>query len=138
MNPTPDLSSHNFGVAMRRARKLKGLSQRELATLAKINTETVNRIENGDENTRTKTIEKIKRALPDLDIAYYPGSFVATTTVPMAQDKDRLAELQNRVVHMVQAITSIDRLQKLQAMALRALTEDLDPTPTRKVSRRKR
>ncbi len=117
-----------FSLALKRARLDAGLSQRELATLVEINPETVNRLENGG-NARVDTIEKIRRVLPSLvlnsDPAAAQSAQLAREALAAQQIKDRLAEMKTQTIHLIEAIVSIDRLKKIQAVALRHLTQDL-------------
>lgn len=110
-----------FGAAMRRARTEEGLSQRALAKRTRLDTETINRVENGA-NTRIETLTRIRQALPTLVIHTDP--IVAAQSEHDAQ-RVELADLQQRVSLMVQAIQSIEQLQKMQALALRALNDDI-------------
>jgi transcriptional regulator with XRE-family HTH domain len=118
---------------MRRAREEKRLSQRRLAALVGVNSETINRVENGH-NTRVETMALIQRVLPNLVLHRDPVAAMRSEheqALEAAQrERDQLAEAHQRLMHIVQAITSMERLQRLQAMALKALTADLNEDDT--------
>jgi hypothetical protein len=42
------------------------------------------------------------------------------------QAKNDLIDLKARIIHLVQAIDSVERLQRVQAYAVKLLTKDLD------------
>lgn len=56
---TPD----QIGNALRRARKSKGLTQKEVSSLSGLRIATISSVENGDEGTQLKTILAIMMAL---------------------------------------------------------------------------
>ena len=56
---TPD----QIGTAMRRVRKSKGLTQKEVSSLSGLRIATISSVENGDEGTQLKTILAIMMAL---------------------------------------------------------------------------
>jgi transcriptional regulator with XRE-family HTH domain len=124
----PGVIRQEFGAALRHARRAAGFSQRDLAARVHINTETINRLENGG-NSRTDTIEKIRRVLPNLAMhsdPYTAEQAARDRHIRAEQDaKDRLADMRMRTIHIIEAIVSIERLQKIQALALKALTADL-------------
>ena len=117
-----------FADALKRARKEAGFSQRDLAARVNINTETINRLENGG-NSRTDTIEKIRRALPKLALNSDPYAAEHAARERHAIEsqamKDQLAATKARTIHLIEAIISIEQVQKIQAQALRALTAEL-------------
>src|SRR5262252_10633085 len=59
-------SDGQFGARVKNLRELAGLTQEELAKAAKINKETVYRIERGSD-TRATTMRKLRTVLPELD-----------------------------------------------------------------------
>ena len=52
-----------IGTAMRRVRKSKGLTQKEVSSLSGLRIATISSVENGDEGTQLKTILAIMMAL---------------------------------------------------------------------------
>ncbi|MEM9872592.1 MAG: helix-turn-helix domain-containing protein [Pseudomonadota bacterium] len=52
-----------IGTALRRARKAKGLTQKEVSSLSGLRIATISSVENGDEGTQLKTILAIMMAL---------------------------------------------------------------------------
>jgi len=52
-----------IGTALRRARKSKGLTQKEVSLLSGLRIATISSVENGDEGTQLKTILAIMMAL---------------------------------------------------------------------------
>jgi transcriptional regulator with XRE-family HTH domain len=136
MNTVPLLSRTDFGDAMRKARLERGLSQRSLADLAEIDKETINRVENGA-NTRIDTLKKIREALPNMSMngeAYANGSFAKTTTVT----DTHVVELRERIMHLVHAVTSPNRLRRIESCVLRAVIAQHKPTAPKRPSTKKR
>ena len=52
-----------IGTTLRRARKSKGLTQKEVSSLSGLRIATISSVENGDEGTQLKTILAIMMAL---------------------------------------------------------------------------
>jgi transcriptional regulator with XRE-family HTH domain len=119
---------NEFGLQMKRARKEARLTQKELADQIGVNPETITRVERGF-NTRIETMVKIRQALPRLTLYTDRAEAVqATLTRELhltQQARTDLTDAQTRVIHLVQAIDSVERLQKIQAFVLRALIKDL-------------
>jgi transcriptional regulator with XRE-family HTH domain len=124
----PGIVRQEFGAALKEARRAAGLSQKELAAKVQINTETINRLESGG-NSRTDTIEKIRRVLPHLTMNSDPYSAEQAAQarhIREAQEKkDQLEEMRTRTVRIIELIQSLEQLEKVQAMALQAFAADL-------------
>ena len=120
---------NEFGLQMRRARKDARLSQKQLADQIGVNPETITRVERGF-NTRVETMIKIRQALPSLTLYSDPkvADQVTITREALQDQRARIAltDLQGRIIHLVQAIHNVERLQRIQAAALKALAYDLD------------
>ena len=126
--PPPSLQA-DFGQQMKLARKARGLSQRDLAKLVGVNPETINRVERGF-NTRVETMTRIQDVLPDIVLHTSPDAMQLASVerrLRAAEDaRAHLAAIQARVIQLVQMISSIERMQKLQDHTLRAFTADLE------------
>ena len=118
---------NEFGLQMKRARKEARLSQKELADKIGVNPETITRVERGF-NTRIETMVKIRQALPSLVLYTDPPAAARATFEREAhlaqQAKTAVTDLQAVIMHLVQAIDSVERLQRVQAYALKLLTKD--------------
>jgi transcriptional regulator with XRE-family HTH domain len=60
--PTPDILNL-FGTNLRRIRKEKGFSQRELSSRCNIDNADISRMENGDINITLKTLQQLADAM---------------------------------------------------------------------------
>jgi transcriptional regulator with XRE-family HTH domain len=118
---------------MRRAREEKNLSQRRLAELVGVNPETINRVENGH-NTRVETMALIQKVLPNLVLHRDPVAALRSEQELAAQtaqqQRDQLADIKKRITHIVEALASIEKAQKMQTLALRVLNDDLGENNT--------
>jgi transcriptional regulator with XRE-family HTH domain len=114
---------------MRLARYERGLTQRQLAELTKMDKETINRVENGA-NTSTDTLAKIREALPNLIMSsepYVNGSYAKSTRVS-GRENIEVIELRQRISHLVLAVMSVKHLRRIETQVLHALV-----TPDRHV-----
>jgi len=72
------------------ARAVLKISVRELAKLAKVSTDTIVRIERGEE-LRERTVDAVRNALESSNVLKMDGDYIAVT-VPFATLEDKVAE----------------------------------------------
>jgi transcriptional regulator with XRE-family HTH domain len=122
-----------FGAQMKQARLRRKWSQRQLAAQIGVNPETITRVERGA-NTSIATLTKIQAALPGLRLHPTPADAAdgahARVTLLAQQDDERLAAMQARVIHLIQAIETIEQLQSVQEWVLRQLSAQLRKSGT--------
>jgi len=116
---------NGFGGAIKTARLVRGWTQVYLAQEARVNTETIHRIERGL-NTRVSTMQKIRRVLPE--IAAPNGQLTAQQTehlrqtALLAQHKTDLETLRDQVIYLIRAVADTDQLERIRRYALGQLT----------------
>lgn len=116
---------YNFATAMKVARTQRGWTQVQLAETAGVNAETIVRIENGL-NTRVSTMEKIRKALPEIGGTngqpYAHQAEKEREAAEAEQQKADVEALRDQVIYLVRAVVEHKHLQRIRHCVLQQLS----------------
>lgn len=65
--------THTFGLKVRHFRKVKGISQEELADMCELHRTYIGSVERGERNITLKNAEKIAHALEEPLVSFFVG-----------------------------------------------------------------